>query len=187
MSLPIERDLLDKAREFNQNSLGIIYDTYSPGLFRYAMSLLGDSDMAEECVADTFSRFLNVLRLGHGPENHLQAYLYRIAHNWITDYYRRRSPIMLELDESLQINDQQKPENQLNETIEKQQIQKALRVLTSDQRQVIILRYLEGWSNDEVALAILKPVGSVKALQHRALEKLRKVLISDEKVSLNGS
>ncbi|MDP3682447.1 MAG: sigma-70 family RNA polymerase sigma factor [Ignavibacteria bacterium] len=185
--MPNERKLLEKARDFDPDSLGLIYDSYSPGLFRYALRLLEDNNMAEECVADTFSRFLNALRMRHGPDNHLQAYLYRIAHNWITDSYRRQPPITVELDESYPINELEKPENRLTKEIEKQEIQNALRVLTIDQRQVIILRFIEGWSNEEVALAIQKPVGAVKALQHRALETLRKVLCPDEKVSLNGS
>ncbi|MBA4384355.1 MAG: hypothetical protein C0410_06440 [Anaerolinea sp.] len=187
MILPNEHKLLEKARDFDSDSLGLIYDTYSPGLYRYAMRLLGDSSMAEECVADTFSRFLNALRLKHGPEKYLQAYLYRIAHNWITDSYRRQTPIMIELDESFPIYDEEKPENRLSDAFEKQEIQNALRVLTADQRQVIVLRFIEGWSNEEVSQAIQKPVGAVKALQHRALETLRKVLTSDEKVSLNES
>lgn len=187
MILPNEHNLLEKAREFDPDSLGLIYDTYSPGLYRYAMRLLGDSCMAEECVADTFSRFLNALRLKHGPENYLQAYLFRIAHNWITDYYRRQTPIIIELDEYHPSNEEEKPENRLSESIEKQEIQNALRMLTSDQRQVIVLRFIEGWSNEEVSRAIQKPVGAIKALQHRALETLRKVLTSDEKVSLNES
>jgi len=55
---------------YNLDALGSIYDLYSPGIYRYAMRLLGDETLAEDCVADTFSRFLKVLRLGQGPEDH---------------------------------------------------------------------------------------------------------------------
>lgn len=185
MKLQNEHDLLVKAREFDQDSLGIIYDKFSPGLFRYASRLLGDSNLAEECVADTFSRFLMALRVGNGPEKHLQAYLYRIAHNLITDYYRRRSPVLVELNETIEMDDQAKPENQMTESIQKQQIQIALRALTADQRQVIVLRFIEEWSIEEVALCLQKPVGAIKSLQHRGLSSLRGFFSIEEEVSLN--
>ena len=77
------------AQQFDQQALAQIYDTYSPGLYRYSMRRLSDQDMAEDCVAETFSRFLQALKTRRGPQSFLQAFLYRIAHNWIVDHYRR--------------------------------------------------------------------------------------------------
>jgi RNA polymerase sigma-70 factor (ECF subfamily) len=57
-------------------------------LYRYAMRLLGNQQVVEECISDTFLRFLKSLRNSQGPVDHLKSYLYRIAHNWIIDYYR---------------------------------------------------------------------------------------------------
>src|SRR5512138_1545197 len=71
-----ERELLELASKLNTAALAEIYDTYSTGLYRYAMRLLGDQDLAEDCVAETFTRFLKSLENGHGPRDHLQAYLY---------------------------------------------------------------------------------------------------------------
>ena len=59
-----ERILLEKARAFHHETLGEIYDSYSPGIFRYGMRLLGDIVLAEECVSETFSRFLQALKNG---------------------------------------------------------------------------------------------------------------------------
>ena len=53
-----DKELLKLARKFDPVTLADIYDTFSPGLYRYAMRLTGDQDLAEECVADTFSRLL---------------------------------------------------------------------------------------------------------------------------------
>lgn len=186
MIVPNETALIALARELDQNALARIYDLYSPGLYRYAYRLLGDEDMAEDCVAETFSRFLKILHGRQGPENHLQAYLYRIAHNLITDAYRRHSPIEVELPEDVVEDESLKPESQFAHRSEKEKIRLALRSLTPDQRQVVTLRFLEGWSNEEVSVAIQKPVGAVKALQHRALTSLHQFLLSEEKVDLNG-
>ena len=181
MSQPTERDLLDGAKSFDLLSLGAIYDRYSPGIYRYAMRLLGDECLAEDCVSETFSRFLKALRAGQGPQDHLQAYLYRVAHNWITDSYRRQPPPPLELDESVRSEDQHLPESQVDARLEQHQVRLALRSLTPDQQQVIALRFIEGWENDEVATALEKPVGAIKALQFRALNTLRRLLLGEEK------
>jgi RNA polymerase sigma-70 factor (ECF subfamily) len=52
--------------------------------------------------------------------------------------------------------------------------------LTSDQQQVIALKFLEGWDNEDIAHALHKPVGAIKSLQHRALTHLQKILLEDE-------
>lgn len=187
MNLPTEQDLLEGARNYDLKTLGTIYDRFSPGIYRYAMRLLGDDLSAEDCVADTFSRFLKILRNGQGPEDHLQAYLYRIAHNWITDSYRRQPPAPLELTESMRADNYLLPESLAEERLEQQQVRDALRLLTPDQRQVISLRFLEGWSNGEVSAALGKPVGAIKALQFRGLETLQKVLLKEKKESSYGS
>jgi len=175
-----EPSLIKSARAFDHSVLGVIYDRYSPMLYRYAMRLLGDQSLAEECVAETFSRFLKSLRAGQGPENHLQAYLFRIAHNWITDAYRNQTPLSLELMDSLPGEEGLPVENQVSTTLEIRQVQMALRSLTSDQRVVISLRFLEGWSHEEVAVVLKKPVGAIRALQLRALNRLRELLLVDE-------
>jgi RNA polymerase sigma-70 factor, ECF subfamily len=180
MNHPTEQELLSGARAFAQDALAAIYDLYSPGLYRYAMRLLGDEALAEDCLGETFSRFLKALRAGQGPQDHLQAYLYRIAHNLITDSYRRQPPPPLELDETVRADDRLRPERQVDDRLQASRVHLALRALTPEQRQVITLRFVEGWENDEVAAALQRPVGAVKALQHRALAVLRKLLLGDE-------
>ena len=95
--MPVEHDLLRRARVFERQALTEIYDQYSHKLYNYAVRQLGDADLAEECVAETFARFLRAIKSGGGPEKYLQAYLYRVAHNWITDLYRRQPPLPLSL------------------------------------------------------------------------------------------
>jgi len=175
-----EQNLLTHARTFDIDALAMVYDRYNAGIYRYAMRLMGDENFAEECVADTFSRFLAALRTGHGPKDHLQAYLYRIAHNWVTDHFRSHSHELVELDDFIHANEQDLPETQMEIRIKQTQIRKALQSLPPDQSLVVTLKYLEGWENPEIAAALKKTVGSVKALQHRALDSLRKSLLNLE-------
>lgn len=174
-----EAGLLNRAKAFDTQALAVIYDRYSPALYAYAMRLLGDECLAEDCVAETFARFLKALQAGRGPDEYLQAYLYRIAHNWIVDVYHHQPPPPFELDENIREDDEILPEKQLSLRMEQERVRGALRMLTPDQRQVIVLRYIEGWDNVEVAEAVQKPVGAVKALQHRALASLRRWLLGE--------
>ena len=174
-----ENQLLRLARQYDQEALVEIYDLYSPGLYRYAVRLLNNPDLAEDCVAETFSRFLNALNNNGGPKKFLRAYLYRIAHNWVTDLYRRQPITHTDDYIDQQIDPAPTTSELVDEQLEKDAVRKALTYLTPDQRQVVVLKFLEGWSNAEVAESIHKPVGSVKSLQHRALTTLRRILVEN--------
>ncbi len=172
-----ESNLLQQAKRFDVQALAEVYDTFSPGLYAYALRLLGDPCLAEDCVAETFSRFLQAIKAGGGPQDYLKAYLYRIAHNWVTDQYRRQPPPPLELDENLHSGIEHQPEVKAARNLQQEQVRAALFRLTPEQRQVVMLKFIEGWENEVVAAALNKPVGAVKSLQHRALDALRKMLV----------
>ena len=173
--------LLRRARQYDEQALAEIYDTLSPAIYAYAMRLLGDVDLAEDCVAETFSRFLNALSAGGGPKDYLKAYLYRVAHNWITDRYRHARP-ETPLDQNLKLtaDDKHEPHTSVLDEMERQELRAALALLTPEQRQVVTLKYLENLDNAEIAEALQKPVGAIKSLQHRALGTLRRILEGNE-------
>ena len=175
-----EVKLLIGARRLDEDALAAIYDRYSPGLYRYAYRHCGDASKADDCVAETFSRFLKTLSKGGGPRKHLQAYLYRTAHNWITDSYRREPPPEEEFTDKLKLFETTNPDESLEAAAQNNTVRTALKKLTQDQQQVIILKFLEGWSNKEVAETLQKPVGAVKALQSRGLASLRKILQNEK-------
>jgi len=171
-----QEELLQRARELDQQALAEIYDSYSTGLYGYALRLLGEPNLAEDCVAETFSRYLHAIHAGKGPKKQLKAYLYRIAHNWIVDLYRRSPEQCLPLEEGTKLSNAIRVEDQVDRRILANQLRTALFQLTPDQRQVIMLVFIEGWRKAEVAAALGKPVGAVKSLQYRGLNSLRKIL-----------
>jgi RNA polymerase sigma-70 factor (ECF subfamily) len=181
INVPSDPELLQRARLFEHQALAQVYDTFSPGLYRYAMRRLGDQNLAEDCVADTFTRFLQALQSSRGPENFLQAYLYRMAHNWISDYYRREPASAEELTEEHR-DEQAGPEEDAHRHQQQARLREAMRHLSPDQQQVVSLKYLEVWENEQIARSMKKPVGSVKSLQHRALAALKRVLQNENLV-----
>lgn len=179
--MSIDRNVLTRVRRFEQSALAEVYDRYSTDLFRYAVRLLGDTDQAEECVAETFSRFLHAVHNGGGPKEHVRPYLYKVAHNWITDRYRRQPPPPVPFEDMEELADTQDAAQTVERRLEGEQLRAAMVLLTPDQRQVVVLKFLEDWGNEEIAYALGRSVGSVKALQHRALAALQRVLIREDR------
>lgn len=158
-----------------------IYDLYQPGLYRYAYRLLGNPEEAEECVAEVFARFLFALRRGQGPQRHLKAYLYRMVHNWAQDRFRDRLTAALEHVQPQRLTSSDPP---LDEAVARrwraERLRQALRQLPPRQAEVLRLRFLQGFSLEEVAEIMETTVGAVKSLQHRGLENLRRMLKEED-------
>ncbi len=169
-------DLLQRVGALEERALTEVYETLSPRLYRYACRLLDDPAEAEELVAETFHRFLLVLQRGHGPATHLSAYLYRVLHNAITDRFRRRPPADLPLEDELTESPSSDPARLSVARLEQARARALLQRLTPEQRLVVTLKYFEGLENDEIAAALGKNIGTVKALQHRGLQALRRQL-----------
>jgi len=170
-----EEGLISKLNAFDLDAITQIYDLYNDAIYRYGYRLLGNQNLAEECVSETFSRFLISLQKGQGPKRSIRPYLYRTAHNWITDQYRRPLPNEEELFEDLHSSDNN-PEQLTITDIDTQLTRKLLKELPASQRQAIVLKYLEGFDNKEISEVLHKPIGAVKALQNRGLSALRKKL-----------
>lgn len=171
--------LLQRARRWDEAALTEIYDTYAPKIFRYVYRRTGDNDVAHDLTADTFHRFLDALKREAGPTEHLSGWLYRVAHNLVVDFYRREPddpPALLEdVDPAV-------PATQGEHLAREQRAARAraaLTMLTPLQQQVVTLRFLEEMSLREVAQVLDRTVGSVKALQHRAIDNLQRILEAD--------
>jgi len=176
-----EQQTLQRAQRMETKALVEIFDQHSPGLYRYALRRTGFPQMAEDCVSETFARFLQTLQR---PDKHIKtsirAYLYRTAHNWLIDQHRKDPTISEELDETLTPDRQPTPEQQVNHHDQAEQMRSAMRQLPPAQQQVISLRYLEEWSLKECAEAMGKTVGAIKTLQNRAMKNLQKILVPQE-------
>jgi RNA polymerase sigma-70 factor (ECF subfamily) len=141
-------------------------------------------ETARDLAAEVFHRLLRTVQSGGSPDRHPKAWLYRTAHNIVVDHYRRqqhRRHLPLD-DELININDD--PAGAAERRLSAAQVRAALEHLTPDQRQVIVLKFLEGLSNQEVAAVIDKPVGAVKSLQHRGLAALQRQLAPDKETIL---
>jgi RNA polymerase sigma-70 factor, ECF subfamily len=172
-------ELLLRAQAFDEEALAGIFDRYYKPIFRYIYHQIHHVETAEDLAAKVFQRLLEQFTSDNAPIYHLKAWLFRVAtHLVIDDSRRQRHRDYVPLDES-------EPHPLLTEVnfesgLLLEEAKAALSQLTSQQRNVIILRYLVDLSPDEVADVLDLTLGAVKALQHRGLTALRQVLLHDQ-------
>jgi RNA polymerase sigma-70 factor (ECF subfamily) len=171
---------LQKARSLDRNTISAIYDDYHQPVYGYIYRRVGDIETARDLTAEVFRRFLQALHNGTGPRENLRAWLYRVAHNIVIDHYRRQQNHQHYPLELNWMGIEGDPGLMAEQHLQAEQVRAALSRLTSDQQQVVTLKFLEGMSNKEVAEITGKPIGAVKSLQHRALASLQRQLVPTE-------
>jgi RNA polymerase sigma-70 factor (ECF subfamily) len=158
-----------------------LYMLYADRVFRFLLVRLGDIDSAEEITAQVFLRLIEKIdKFQIAPKDNVaifSAWLYRMAYNKMIDMLRRYRPAHhVALEYAEHIADHQPIIQQVEEQLDFEQILNKLPLLNDQQRQVIMLRFVEGLSIAETAQIMQKSEGAVKALQHRSLESLRRYL-----------
>jgi RNA polymerase sigma-70 factor (ECF subfamily) len=180
MSIMTNPTTLVDPQTITKEDLIAIYEQNSPGIYRYAARLLGDANLAEDCVSETFSRFLAAIQKGGGPRENVKAYLYRVARNWVTDYYRRRPLPELGIEDYEPIEPGSNPASKVADMMERDRVREAILRLPAEQQQIIQLRFLENWSHEEIAQVLGKSADATRSMQYRALGSLRRMLMEEE-------
>jgi RNA polymerase sigma-70 factor (ECF subfamily) len=179
-SAPVKRDeaaLLKAAKKLDQAALAEIFDSYAPAIFGYIHRLCHDPDLTDQIVGDTFSKFLDKLAEGKGPRKNLRSYLYQIAYHLFIDQTRYDQHIApIEIVEYIWENNDSIQDEIENRALLDTVLLAVNNDLTTDQRNVIVLRFLEGMDLKETAKILGKSVNNIKVLQSRGVEKIRKVL-----------
>lgn len=157
-----------------------LYLLYADRIFRYLLVRTADVGTAEEAVAQTFVRLIEKISLFHiAPQDNVaifSAWLYRMAYNGMIDLLRRqRRTQHVALDDALHIAPDLVHE-QVEARLAFEEVLDKLPLLNEQQRQVVMLRFIEEYSVADTARMMQKTEGAVKALQHRAIEALRSFL-----------
>ncbi len=159
-----------------------LYNFYADKVFRYLYARLGQRESAEDLTAEVFVRLVRTLsgyRINAArPVAAFSAWLYRIAGNLLTDHYRRqRFRRHADLADHADLPADEPSLHRRVETAEEGgQLWNAIGQLGSEQQAVIVYRFTEQLSLQEVADLLGKSAGAIKALQHRALANLRRIL-----------
>ena len=182
---PVEETILVKLLQQAQETCDPaafdgLYLLFADRVFRYLLARVSDPDLAEDIAAQVFLRLIEKIDLYRiGPRDNVaifSAWLYRLAHNKMVDVLRRHKRNQESPLEHAAFVVSGDSMDAVEDHLDFQQILQTLRVLNDQQREVIILRFVEEMSIAETAQIMQKSEGAVKALQHRALETLRRHL-----------
>jgi RNA polymerase sigma-70 factor (ECF subfamily) len=172
--------LIERAKRYDQKAISELYKRHVQNIYRYIYYRVGDVNMAEDLTADVFLRALEGLAGFTYRGVPFSAWLYRIAHARVMDHFRQQARReLLPLDERL-VATGKGPQATVEARLDCEELQSAIAQLTTDQQQVIILKFVEGLSNAEAARILGKTEGAVKALQHRALNSLQRTMRREE-------
>jgi RNA polymerase sigma-70 factor (ECF subfamily) len=104
------------------------------------------------------------------------VWLYRIAHNLVVDYFRTHRLVVSLEGLSISDGNTDDVDDLAFRHLNAEMVKEAIRNLTDEQQQVIVLKFLEGYETEEIAEFMKKERGAVHALQHRALVALQKMV-----------
>ena len=176
-----EWELVQRAQALDETALASRYSTYYPKIYNYAFLQLGDIHAAEDLASDVMLKLLESIKKYQFKGTPFSAWVFRIARNRLIDLHRRRKRHgevnLTEPLAAMQIG----PQTLAERALDRGQLQLALRYLTDEQRQVIVLKFIEGFDNASVARVLGRSEGAIKSLQHRALHALRRVMSGENR------
>jgi RNA polymerase sigma-70 factor (ECF subfamily) len=171
-----EESLVRRAKQHDQAALAQLYEENFDRIYRYIVLKIGDRIEAEDMTQQVFLNALKSISSFKWKGMPFSAWLFRIAHNQVVDYYRKKSKrATVPLEDSLAAGGSD-PEQVAEQKVEMEQLAQATKRLTQAQQEVISLRFAGEMSVAEVAKAMGRSEGAVKALQHSAIVALRKEL-----------
>jgi len=174
-----EWDLVKRAQEYDEGAIEALYQTYYPKIYNYAFLQMGDVQAAEDLASDVMLKMIESIGKYHFRGLPFGAWVFRIARNRLIDLHRRRRRRgEVDLSETLS-SALASPQSLAERAIERGQIQIALKHVTDEQRQVIVLKFIQGFDNRSVGKIMGRSEGAIKSLQHRALLSLRRLLYQE--------
>jgi RNA polymerase sigma-70 factor (ECF subfamily) len=184
VSPEMERAAVDRARTGDQQALADIYDWYMPRVYRYAMARMGNQHEAEDLTEEVFLKVLGAIGDFRWRDVPFSSWVFRIAHNCIATHYRRTAQrggptAEIPLDMADGRHD---VAYAIEQQITLEEVRRAAALLPDAQREVIALRFAVGLSIADTAKTLGKREGNVKALQHKAVARLQKMLIPERTV-----
>jgi len=168
--------LVQRATGGDFEAFGKLYSIFIERIYRYVFYQVKDKNTAEDITEEIFVKAWKAINSCKGKERTFSSWLYRIAHNHVIDNFRR-----LRKHQSIGIENVVKTvdiELEMEVKLERQELLKAISYLPQNQRQVIILKFIEGMDNCEVGQIMGKSQGAIRVLQMRALASLRRELSS---------
>jgi len=180
-----DKALLARVADGDSRALDMLYDRYSRVVYGVALRILGEAELAEDVVQETFWRVWRRSRTFQSGRGQVASWIFGIAHNLSVDELRRqrsRPRSVYDTEETPVLRDREDSGMDVAaEAIENERgrlIGTALQQITAEQREAIELAYFGGLSQSEIAERLQSPIGTIKTRIRLGLRKLRDVLLA---------
>ena len=180
-----EQSLVLQAQKCNQEAFAQLYEQNFDKIYRYISLKVGNNTEAEDMTQQVFIKALQSISTYKWQDVPFSAWLFRIAHNQVIDYYRKQTrQATTPLYEYMAVSDSSdsNPEKMVEQKSDIEHLLLVSKKLTPAQQEVISLRFAGELSIIEVARIMGKTQGAVKALQHSAIIALRKLMLVEKDV-----
>ncbi len=165
---------MKKNQKYLEQEYAKTFDEYSDAIFRHCFFRVSHTEVARDITQDAFIKVWQYLILG-GEILNMKAFLYKTANNLIIDYYRKKKSESLDTlceDGFDPIGD---TAEQITDRAEVNQALAVLEKLPSDDRDILVMRYVDDLTIEEIADALDQTQNAVSVRIHRALEKAKKI------------
>ena len=179
--LEAENDHILKAQKGDNQSFGLLYDHYVKKIYRFIFLKVSSRQEAEDLTHEVFLSAWQKLPNFKIKGFPFSSWLYRIARNRVIDHYRT-SKKHIDLDalgDTLEKHFLQDSENHFDRIdidIDIKKIKKAISQLNENQQEIIQMRFIEDLSPKEISQILIRKEGTIRIIQHRAIEKIKKIL-----------
>lgn len=170
-----EQQLIARASSGDAQAFGKLYEKYLEAIYNYVYYRTSNQKEAEDLTSRVFLRALKHIHRYEDRGYPFSAWLYRIAHNLVVNWYRDR-----DRKEEVPLGAQYPPpavedqtEKQLAKEDRRESLLEVVRELPDDRQQLLILKHVEGLTNREIGEIMGRTEGAIKALYHRTLVALR--------------
>ena len=170
--------LVELARKGDSEAFGQLYDHYHGSVYRFLYYRVGSVQLAEDLTAETFFRALRSMSSFRWQGKDFGAWLMTIARNLTTDHFKAGRTRLESTTEDMSTLDStaEGPENAVLASLTNEALLEALSELPTEQRECLVMRFLQGLSIAETADVLGRSAGAVKQLQLRGVRNLAKIL-----------
>ncbi len=174
-------ELVARAQEGDGEAFGQLYDRYVDTVFRFIYYRVNDRALAEDFTSETFLRALRRIGSISYQGRDMGAWFITIARNIVFDHMKsaRHRLEVTTADSPENYDPAPSPESAVLNTLTNERLMAAVAQLGDEQRECVLLRFIQGFSVNETALVMGKNDGAIKALQHRAIRKLAELVGGD--------
>ncbi|WP_372733758.1 sigma-70 family RNA polymerase sigma factor [Nocardioides sp.] len=170
--------LVELARKGDSEAFGLLYDHYQGSVYRFLFYRTRSSTLAEDLTSETFFRALRSMQNFRWQGKDFGAWLMTIARNLATDHFKAGRTRLETTTEDMGLHDDstEGPETAVLASLTNELLLKALTELPTEQKDCLIMRFLQGLSIAETADVLGRSEGAVKQLQLRGVRNLAKLL-----------